>query len=390
MADHGDRAHAEYAPSAAYRWMRCHGSIAASRGVPQGPSSVYAEEGTQCHEAASEILDGMAFDKATAGLSTEQKNIVEEYTEFCFDIGEALEEYGTPQIMVEKRMHAPGISRKFFGTGDWLGLSGDVLRVIDLKAGAIPVYVRDKAGRVNPQLASYVLLALAELGAPVSPWHFDPGAIGVRKIKLTIVQPRVYDAPQTTVVDVDELEEFLGDLSRAIDAIEAGDDTRHAGEWCKFCPAKGACPELRAQAVKKAAMDFEPVSNIPFAEWAAILAEAEMIGAHINGIREKIRRAIEAGRTVPGFKLVEKRKLKAWKDWEYTERHLLAAGFTDRQIYRRSPMSPAAIAKLSKLNKLPFDMTGHFDVTSSGLTIVSDTDPRPEVKPDPGADFAED
>lgn len=391
MADHGDRAHAEYAPSSAYRWMRCHGSVAASRGIPAGPSSIYAEEGTECHEAASEILEGMAFNKATRGLNADQIAIVEDYTEFCFDVAEEMERRkGRPRIMVEKRMHAPGISSKFFGTGDWLGLAGNMLRIIDLKAGAMPVYVRDREGRINPQLASYLILALAEMGAPVSPFHFDPAAIGVDVMKITIVQPRVYDNPQTTVVDVEELEEFVGDLTRAIDAIEAGDDTRRAGEWCHFCPAKGACPTLRKKAVSAAALDFEGETNLPFEEWAAVLAEADTIAAHVNGIREKIRKAIEAGRTVPGFKLVEKRKLKQWKDWEYTERHLIAAGMDKDRIYRHSPMSPAATIKLLKLNKIGLDLTPHYEVRSSGLTVVSDTDPREGVKPDPGADFAED
>lgn len=393
MADHGARDHAEYAPSAAYRWMRCHGSIAASRGVPQGPSSIYAEEGTECHEAASEILEGTSWTKATANLSDEQKLIVEEYTDFCFDIADAMHDADpNTKIIVERRMHAPGISGKFFGTGDWLGFSRrrGLLRVIDLKAGQVPVYVRDRAGAINPQLASYVLLALAELGASVSPWHFDPKAIGVEEIKLTIVQPRVYDAPQTTRVELDELEEFLHALCKSIDEIEAGDTERNAGEWCKFCPAKGACPALRKLAVQKAAMDFEPEANYPFEEWAAILAEAELIAAHVNGIREKIRRALEQGRQVDGFKLVTKRQLKAWNDWDYTERHLIAAGVTEREMYRRTPLSPAAMTKLLKVKKTPFDLESHYTLNPGGLTIARADDPRPEVRQQPGADFKDD
>jgi len=392
MADHGERAHAEYAPSAAYRWMRCHGSIAASRGIPAGPSSIYAEEGTECHEAASEILEGMSFDKATRHLSDEQKLIIEDYTDFCFAVQDEMMDVGACDILIEQRMHAPGISPKFFGTGDWLGVARNatgLFRVIDLKAGAVPVYVRDKAGRVNPQLASYVLLGLAQLGAPVSPWHFDPGAIGIKKIKLTIVQPRVYDRPQTTQIDFDELEEFLGDLCAAIDAIEAGDTTRFAGEWCKFCPAKGACPTLKGEAVKRAAMDFEPETNLPFEHWAAVLAEAELIAAHVNGIREKIRRALEQGRTVPGFKLVAKRQTRQWRDWDGVDAAMALAGVPEAGRYSRKPVTPAGAERALKLARATLDLSPWVELSSGGPTIAPEDDPRPAVIVKPGADFEE-
>lgn len=393
MADHGARAHAEYAPSAAYRWMRCHGSIRLSRGI-QGKSSIYAEEGTQCHEAADKILgDGMSFSRATEGLSDEQKLIVEEYVDFCLDVTDAMAEAGEIEVFTEQRMKAPGISPKFFGTGDYAILARNrtgELRFIDLKAGAVPVYVRDREGRINPQLGSYLLLLLAMLGAPVSPWHFDPGAVGVKRIKITIVQPKVYDRPQTTVVDFDELEEFLGDVCKSIDAIESGDDTLKAGDWCKFCPAKGTCPELRAEAVRKAQMDFAPVEAFPFAEWAAILEEAELIAAHVQGIRSKIRAALEQGHRVPGFKLVTKRQRQEWIDFEMAEDDLLSAGMNRTDLYKITPLTPAAMKKAVKVAKLKFDFKAHIVTKPGGLTIVPESDPRPEVIVEPGADFAVD
>lgn len=391
MADHGARDHAEYAPSAAYRWMRCHGSIRLSRGI-QGKSSIYAEEGTQCHEAADKILgDGMSFSQATKGLSDEQKLIVEEYVDFCLDVTDEMAEVGHIEVFTEQRMKAPGISPKFFGTGDYAVLARNrtgELRFIDLKAGAVPVYVRDREGRINPQLGSYLLLLLAMLGAPVSPWHFDPAAVGVKRIKITIVQPKVYDRPQTTVVDFDELEEFLGDVCKSIDAIESGDDTLKAGDWCKFCPAKGTCPELRAEAVRKAQLDFAPVEAFPFAEWAAILEEAELIAAHVQGIRSKIRAALEQGHRVPGFKLVTKRERQEWVDWTIAENEMIHAGLSFDDLYKRAAISPAAAKKLAKVKKVKIDWNTYIVKKPGGLTIVPESDPRPEVIIEPGADFA--
>jgi len=390
MADHGARAHAEYAPSAAYRWMRCHGSIRLSRGL-KGTTSIYALEGTQCHEASDKILTGKAtFAEACRDLSDEQKLIVEEYTEFCESI--LTDQAGDDWVAyTEARMHAPGISKKFFGTGDFavVNYTRRELRFVDLKAGAVPVYVRDRQGRINPQLGSYLLLMLARLGAPVAPWHFDPGAVGIDRLKLTIVQPKVYDRPQSTVVEVEELEEFLQDLCKAIDAIEAGDEALAAGEWCKFCPAKGACPELRREAVKRAQMDFAPENLFPFHEWAEILAEAELISAHVAGIRAKIRSALEQGHDIPGFKLVTKRQTQQWVDFDKVEEALYNAGALF-SFYKETPLSPAAIKKAAKLTKMKFDFEPHIVKKPGGLTIVPESDPRPGIKMEPGADFAVD
>lgn len=389
MADHGARDHAEYAPSAAYRWMRCHGSIRLSRGLPN-KSSIYAEEGTQCHEASDKILEkGLSFEEACRGLSDEQTLIVEDYTEFCLDLWHEARDAGDDFVaFTEARMHAPGISKKFFGTGDFaiVNYTRQELRFVDLKAGAVPVYVRDKQGRINPQLGSYLLLMLARLGAPVSPWHFDPAAVGVRTLKMTIVQPKVYDCPQSTVVTVEELEEFLQDLCRAIDAIEAGDASLAAGEWCKFCVAKGACPELRREAVRRAKLDFAPVETFPFHEWAAILAEAELIAAHVNGIRGKIRAALEQGHKIPGFKLVAKRERQEWVDFDT---FIDAMGVGKLEYFKMTPMSPAAIKKAAKVAKVNFDFAPHVVKRSGGLTIAPESDPRPGVVVEPGADFAE-
>jgi hypothetical protein len=391
MADHGARDHAEYAPSAAYRWMRCHGSIRLSRGL-KGTTSIYALEGTQCHEASDKILTGKAtFAEACRDLSDEQKLIVEEYTEFCEGL---LEDHAGDDwvAFTEARMHAPGISSKFFGTGDFaiVNYTRGELRFVDLKAGAVPVYIRDRQGRINPQLGSYLLLMLARLGAPVAPWHFDPRAVGIRRLKMTIVQPKVYDRPQSTVVEIEELEEFLQELCEAIDQIEAGDATLVAGEWCKFCPVKGTCPELRREALRKAQMDFAPESAFPFQEWAAILAEAELIAAHVQGIRSKIRAALEQGHDVPGFKLVSKRERQVWLDWTATELAMLDEGLTERELYKSAPLSPAAMKKLAKVKKIKMDWVTLIGKVPGGLTIVPENDPRPGMKIEPGADFAVD
>jgi hypothetical protein len=99
--------------------MRCPGSIPATEGYEDAPS-VYAQEGTECHEAAAAILTDTPFDKAVAGLNAVQKQIVEDYTQYIFELIDMLEDrFGKVKTIVEKRMHAPDIHPDFFGTGDF-------------------------------------------------------------------------------------------------------------------------------------------------------------------------------------------------------------------------------------------------------------------------------
>ena len=50
--------HAEFAPSSAYRWISCPGSVALCKGLPDDEGTVYAMEGTIAHHMAELILTG--------------------------------------------------------------------------------------------------------------------------------------------------------------------------------------------------------------------------------------------------------------------------------------------------------------------------------------------
>lgn len=401
--DHASRDHATYAPSAAERWINCPDSIRAQEGIADIPSAA-AQEGTECHEAASAILEGADFDTATRGLTNEQVLLVEEYTEAIRLKFRALKRQDPDAYMiVERRMRAPALHPDFHGTGDTLMVAPrlGVLHVDDLKCGWKPVAVRyppqpgEKVGRLNSQLASYVLLALAELGVGVSRWLFNPEDHGIRRINLTVHQPRVYDRPERTRVEVAELAAFLDDVVAAIDRIEAGDPTRKADpSWCHYCLAKGRCPTLRGEANRRAAADFEVgVSNLSLDMARELLTEADWLDAQAKGARESVYRALAVGRPVDGHKLVAKKGRRDWTDWDRAERIALAHGIPEKSLYRRQPISPAQLETLVKLHPNAKDFEWAklgecWQSKSSGNTVAPADDPRPAVIPRPGDDFA--
>jgi hypothetical protein len=376
--DHSDRQHARYAPSAAHRWLVCHGSVAASEGVPEARSS-YAEEGTECHEAAAAILDGMSFDKATHDLTEQQVWIVEEYTNYVFGLIEKLEsKFGRIKVWIESQVKS-NEEPDYAGTADTIILAGRTLGLVDLKAGFNPVELRTEDGNPNPQLASYAVQALDTH----SLWD------DVDSVRLTIVQPRVFIKPQTLVVTIKELNEFYNYALGEIRTIGAGDLTRVAGSHCKYCPAKGRCPTLRAYAVEKAKIVFDGETphprNYEPEDLIEVLNEAEAIAAHVEGIRQHVRRELEKGRlTGMGWKLVPKRAVSKWKDhasWDTVRRAF--EGFTIDTVYRLTPRTPNQIQRAIKDNKIMLDLTDLYVKESSGPTLAREDDPREEMKVDP-------
>lgn len=381
-ADHSERDHAKYAPSAAHRWLSCPGSVKLSEGIKERSSS-YAQEGTECHEAASEILEGnTSFEKATANLSDDQTWIVEEYTNYVFNLIDRLQaKFDDVKVWIEQRVRAPFISDLFHGTADCGILAGRTLGIVDLKAGFGEVVVKDDNGKINPQLLSYALLFVEthEL------WY------AVDKVRLTIVQPRVYDKPQTVTIEVNDLMDFKFKVRDQIQAIESEALTNlSAGKHCKFCPARGRCPELRQSAVDKAKFAFdgakEPRLYTP-EELAAILNEAEMIQAHVDGVRQHVMRELEKGRMRGmGWKLVPKRASYKWTSFEDIEPKLKLMIGTNG-TYGQKPRTPLQIQKaLKEKGYIDFDISGHFVKESSGLTLAPESDPREEVTPNPFGD----
>lgn len=380
-ADHSDRQHARYAPSAAHRWLVCHGSVAASEGVPEARSS-YAEEGTECHEAAAAILDGMSFDKATRDLTEQQVWIVEEYTNYVFDLIDRLEsKFGRIKIWIESQVKSEECE-DWAGTADTAILAGRTLGMVDLKAGFNPVELRTEHGTINPQLASYAVQTLDTHNL----W------MRVDTVRLTIVQPRVFTKPQTLILKIEDLIQFNDYALSEIRKIEAGDLTRVAGAHCKYCPAKGRCPTLRLYAVEKAKIIFddegEPAKhprNYSPEDLIEVLNEAEAIAAHVEGIRQHVRRELEKGRlTGMGWKLVPKRAVSKWKNdaaWHKVEKAF--EGYSIGVCYRLTPRTPNQIQRAIKDNKIMLDLTDLFVKESSGPTLAREDDPREEMKVDP-------
>jgi hypothetical protein len=373
-------AHSKLGASSSHRWMECPGSVRLSADAPN-TSSAFAMEGNAAHDLAEMCLKEQlsAFDYIGASIKIEDSEFIvnEEMIEAVDTYLEAIEKDREPgdELYVEHRFDLSKIYPGMFGTADCVLLQpkSRTLRVYDFKYGAgIAVEVER-----NPQAMYY------GVGAALAFKGFE-------NIELVIVQPRAIhkEGPvRRWKTDVMELMDFIGELQIAAQKTEDPSAILKAGEHCKFCPAKGFCPELRKTAEKNAMVEFTPAgTNTPPApnfltpeQVNQILRDADVVENWIAAVREYAHSTLANGGSIPTWKLVAKRANKVWSDELDAAMLLSDLGVPEDRIYKKKIISPSAAEKLlPKATKKQIEPLVQKGV-SSGTTLAREEDPRPAV-----------
>jgi hypothetical protein len=239
-----------------------------------------------------------------------------------------------------------------------------LLIVIDFKYGA-GVYVDPVK---NSQLMYYGLGAYREANQMIE------------HIELGIVQPRCGDGKyRSWTIDTMDLLDFKNDLIAYAKATAVTNAPLQAGPWCRFCPAAAICPELHKETQVVAKLEFPKDQQLYDPQkLAQALTAIPKIEAWVKRVNEFAYGELEAGREIPGYKLVDKKPRRKWKDEQGAKNHLKAAGYSDAQIFEDPKLkSPAQMEKTLAGAKGLLD--GLFDKASSGHTIAPLSDPRPAV-----------
>ena len=282
-------------------------------------------------------------------------------------------------VMIEHRFDLSDVSNSIwgplFGTADAVIYypKEKRLQVVDLKLGAgIPVNVT-----WNKQLMVYGLGAALSLGKPIE------------VVELTIVQPRCFhpDGPiRTFTLSAVELLEFKADLVDAIRATEQPNAPLATGSHCQFCPAAVFCPKRHEEAQALAVLDFsEPVAAeaVTPEKVGELLSKVDLIRSWCNALENHAFEMAMRGVAVPGFKLVEKRQNRKWKEPEALAEFLQKKLKYNRdQIFEPAKLkSPAQMEKLLKEKNLQKSILDDFvaEKAPGELDLVSEHDRRPAV-----------
>lgn len=367
--------HSKLGASQYDRWGKslggCPGSVRLSEGVEK-TSSVYAERGTEAHTLAYHKLMGHPSSSYQLLGDESEDAAVDMYVDYVDKLAPF-----TPYLVVdfEKRFDLTRYYPNLYGTADaviyWKQTKK--LNVIDYKHGAgIPVEVEE-----NAQLMYYGLGAMHALGLPVV------------EIELTIVQPRCYhpNGPirswKTTPA---RLIDFVADLIDDAKATEDPNAPLNPGDHCRWCPAKAICPALKEKSLTLAAQSFTSLAPYDSQKLAATLSMLPTIETWVKGVREFAYREAEHGRPPPGWKLVDKRANRKWREDINQDNLARNLGLKQPEIFESKLKSPAQVEKmLSKEVKKVFDQ--FVTSESSGKTLVPVADKRPEAKERAVTDF---
>lgn len=353
-----------------YRWSACPGSVRLSEGITQKSSS-YAEEGTRAHEIAAQYLEHL---KWPDGADAEMLEHLQVYVDAVLQARPK----GQP-VLIEHGFDLSKLHPGMFGTADAVVYdpAKKLLQVFDLKYGAgIPVEVKE-----NSQLIYYALGALLSLGHPCD------------EVESIIVQPRCnhVDGPvRRHRYEALDLLDFAADLVTYAKATENPKAPLVPGDHCRFCPAAGICPELQKNAQTVAKSEFRNDLSYDPKKLSETLTQLPVLEAFIKAVREFAYGEAEHGRCPPGWKLVQKRATRRWRDEENAVK-LLQKNFGLKTVQIMDPPTLKSVPQIEKLFSASkkTELNELIVAESSGFTLAPESDKRGAAKRDAKTDFAQ-
>ncbi len=346
--------HSKIGASSMSRWSKCAGSVRMSEGL-SSPSSSYADEGTKAHEIAALILTNKPDD---VDCDSEMFEAISVYTEFI-----QKESHGN-EVLIEQKFDLSAIFHGLYGTADAVIYDSisKTLKVVDFKYGRGILIEPEN----NMQLMYYGLGALLHTAYPAS------------FIELVIVQPRAnhVDGPiRRWRISVAELILFATRLRTFAEATESPDAPLVSGDHCRFCPAAGICPEFSKKALAIAVSEFSPTLKYDPLVLGETLRKLDLLDDYSKRVREFAYSEAMNGNCPPGWKLVNKRAVRKWRDPED-----MARRFMHEEIFDKTLKSPAQLEKFLGKNASAKDVKNKIAeltvLISSGLTLVAESDSR--------------
>lgn len=373
----GDKDHAEFSASGSHRWLSCPGSHELSKQAPVQAESRYAAEGTQAHACLEFLLKNRT--RLDAAVISAGKRYTADMVKYAKEAVDWILGQEAGEILSETRVD----SSLFTCNGQFGTLDAAIVRefgrltVIDYKYGAgIPVDPALEDGTANSQLVYYAL----GLFIMYEGHNFTD-------VELVVIQPRAWhpsgETTRTHIMSVPELLSWKDTFRNGVMATSDPNAPLAAGSWCKFCTAATICPELKDESLRAAQIEFDDDTGlmvIPEAlpvkipNLGKVLTACDKLEAWIAVVRQHAQGLLERGEEVPGWKLVQKRATRKWKNDA-----AVITRFGEKAYAPRKVLSPA---QLEKTIKSAAEWTkANTTAESSGLTLVDSSDKRPAVNP---------
>ena len=351
--------------STAKRVINCPGSVALVQKMPPKPSNEHADRGTLLHNMMEEILtSGDAPESFIGARYNDQiltQDLIDEKIKPAMEALDAIDPDQTMEYEVETRVGFGDLLPGVFGSTDLIGRIGSRAIVLDWKFGdGVMVEVEE-----NPQLMFY---AAAAMRTKEAAWAFE----GATEIEMVIVQP---PEVRRWVTTPERIAKFELELVQAVKQAMKPDARLAVGDHCRWCAAKPICPKMTGAVDRALKLQLD---SLEAPQISVYLKNADLLEDWIKDLRALALQMLESGAKLPEYKLVAKRAIRSWSDEEKAKVALFAYGLTESEVMETSVVSPAKAEKALKKRKLglPEDLVV---AISSGNTLASADDPRPEV-----------
>lgn len=373
--------HALLGASSAARWLACPASARATEGLPDDETQ-YTAEGTRAHEVCeahlrhclkyweagrvapvlgeSIRLDGQPDDPA------EMVRAANQYVRFIHELWVGFPR--RPSVFIEQEVDVSEWVPGGFGTCDCLLIGGGLLHIVDFKYGqGVPVSpVR------NPQLMYYALGAYALFR------DIDD----IDTVCMSIVQPRIQTEPETWQLPLADLLSWAREMLRpGAEMAWKGEGGFCPGDHCKktFCKAYPTCRAWQDKYGPLAGFDPLPeaatLSDEELGEW---LAKVQGLAAYAKDLEDYAHDALLAGRSLPGWKLVQGRSTRKWTDQDAAFQQMERSGIDEALLYTRTPVSLTVAEKMIGKKKFAELMSAFITKAPGTPKLAAASDPRPE------------
>ncbi len=368
-------AHAKLSASGSDRWMGCTRSSAFEAQFPEPPNTKFSEEGTFAHAVAEQALS-VYLALEVKPLPTELLHYdspdlrahVNTYVSFAINlIEEARLKDASTAVLLERRVDFSKWVPEGFGTCDLIVVTDGTAFVIDLKFGqGLRVDAQD-----NSQLRLYGVGAI-EMFSHL--YDFD-------QVITIIVQPRLGHISKEGLTTTELLAWAENEVAPKAKLAWAGEGEFVPGDHCRWCRGKAQCPARNESNLALARHDFAEPASMSDLEIAEVLVKAQHLHAWVRDLEEFAYSQAMAGRTWPGFKLVEARGSRKFKDVTAAAQVLIDAGISNDDIFERNLRSLTGLE--TKLGKNKFaQLLGDLVAKTNGKpTLVPVDDKRPEFHP---------
>lgn len=361
--------HAILSASGSHRWLNCSPSARLELEFVN-KESVAAAEGSAAHALCEHKLRKALKIRSKRPVLKYDSDEMEEYTDaYVAFILEQLEvakqNCKDPLVLIEQRLDFSCYVPQGFGTGDCIIISDKRLHITDFKYGMGLLVEAEE----NPQMKLYSLGAL----------EIYDSLYDIKEVSMTIFQPRRENV-STWTISVDELKDWAeNELKPKAQMAINGEGDYIPGEHCTFCRAAVKCRARADEKLKLAQSEFKLpplLTETEIEEILLILPDLTKWGNEIMAYAADA--AINHGKEWNGFKLVEGRSIRKFKDEDAVAEVAKANGYKD--IFRQSLITLTEMQKL--MGKKQFEeLLGDLIHKPPGKpTLVQTSDKRRAIK----------